>query len=286
MKITSSTKMCAVIGDPVEHSLSPQIHNAAFQALGVNMVYTAFHVRQGQVGKAVESVRVLGIRGLSVTIPHKVDIIPYLDEVEEISRKVGSINTVLNENGLLKGISTDGQGALRALGEYDVDPGGKRILVLGTGGAARAIAFSLASLKKKPSLCLLGVEGEEMRRLVSDLEMGTGVDVNGDFLEASSLKAQVRGAEIIINATPIGMSPNSDQTLIPAELLRKDLVVFDAVYTPRETRLLREAKQAGAKTVPGLGMFVHQAAVQFELWTELKAPVQLMTETVLEALGE
>jgi shikimate dehydrogenase len=250
------------------------------------MVYTAFHVRQGQVGKAVESVRVLGIRGLSVTIPHKVDIIPYLDEVEEISRKVGSVNTVLNENGLLKGVSTDGQGALRALGEYDVDPGGKKILVLGTGGAARAIAFSLASLKKKPSLCLLGVEGEEMRRLVSDLEMGTGVEVNGDFLDATSLKAQVQGAEIVINATPIGMSPNSDQTLIPAKLLRKDMVVFDAVYTPRETRLLREAKKAGAKSVPGLGMFVHQAAVQFELWTRMNAPVKLMTETVLEALGE
>jgi len=286
MDITSSTKVCAVIGDPVEHSLSPQIHNAAFRACDIDMVYVAFRIPEGHVDEAVDAVRVLGLRGLSVTIPHKVDIIPHLDDVEETTWKVGSVNTVINNNGRLKGYSTDGLGALRALSDYQVNPAGKRVLILGSGGAARAIAFALARLKNEPRLRILSDVGREAKKLALDLESVTGVDAAAGLLNQTTLPYQLEKADILIHATPVGMSPAIDQTLVPADLLRSDMAVFDTVYTPGETRLLREARQAGAKAIPGLGMFVHQAAIQFELWTQTEAPVDVMTETALEVLGD
>jgi shikimate dehydrogenase len=250
------------------------------------MVYTAFRIPVGHIDEAIDSIRVLDIRGLSVTIPHKVDIIPHLDDVDETAWKVGSVNTVFNNNGRLKGFTTDGLGALRALADYDVDPKNKTILVLGSGGAARAITFELALLKEKPKLVILGVEEDEAKRLAIDLEQGTGVEVAADLLDNMSLPYHIGRADLLINATPVGMTPKIDETPVAMEMLRSNLAVFDAVYTPGETRLLKEAREKGARVIPGLGMFVHQAAIQFEIWTGTKAPVALMTETVLEALGE
>ena len=286
MNINSSTRVCAVFGDPVEHSLSPQIHNAAFKARGIDMVYVAFRIREGYIAEAMDSIRVLGLCGISITIPHKVDIIPYLDDVEEAACKVGSVNTVLNKNGRLTGFSTDGRGALRALADYDVNPNGQRILVLGSGGAARAITFALAALKNPPQIRILGALEDETKKLAMDLESGTGVQADADLLDSASLPCQLERANILINATPIGMTPRINETLIPAEFLRDDMVVFDVVYTPGETRLLKESREAGALIVPGLGMFVHQAAIQYEMWTEQDAPVDVMTEAALNALGE
>ncbi len=285
MKITARTQVCAVIGDPVGHSLSPEIHNAAFDALGLDFAYVAFPVKRGDAAAAMAGVRALGVRGLSVTIPHKLDVIPHLDSIDPVAKAIGSVNTVVNEGGFLKGYSTDGPGALRALAAAGVDPAGRRILLLGSGGAARALAFTLATVDPLPVLRILGVDRTELGKLSDDLTRKSALPLKTDGLEAATLAPAVAEAEIVIHATPIGMAPKSEESLVPRGLLRPGQVVFDVVYTPLETRLLREAAAAGARAVPGLGMFVHQAAIQFELWTGREAPVDLMTRTVSEALG-
>jgi len=289
--ITSRTPVCAVVGDPVEHSLSPQIHNTAFSAVGADMVYTAFHVKKGDLERALEGVRALGIRGLSVTIPHKVDIIPFLDEIDPDAMSTGSVNTVVNSSGILTGYSTDGPGAVRALQSSKVSLGAKNILVLGSGGAARAISFALLAIEPAPRITILGIEFDELERLASDLNIMEAriksrqkVEVQCGKLTDASLSSAMSEADILVHSTPVGMSPHVDRSLVPPGLLRPDQVVFDVVYTPRETRLIRDAKNTGAKTVSGLGMFVNQAAIQFELWTGKKAPLDVMTRAVEEAL--
>lgn len=282
-KIDAKTKVCAVIGNPVEHSLSPAIHNAAFEKLGLDFVYVAFTVEN--IAAAIAGMRALGnFRGLSVTIPHKTTIMEHLDEIDEVARYIGSVNTVLKEDGALKGSSSDGPGALKALGDYGADPAGKPILVLGSGGAARAVTFTLATMDDPPEISILGVVPDELDNLVRDLKEKTSASVTGRRLDDASLRRGAADAEIIIHCTPVGMHPRIEDTIIPKELLRPEQVVFDIVYTPRETRLIREAKSVGCKTIPGLEMFVNQAVVQFELWTGESAPVDVMKSVVEENL--
>jgi shikimate dehydrogenase len=281
--IGAKTPVCAVIGDPVEHSLSPAIHNAAFAALGLDAVYVAFRVLPARLADAIAGVRGLGIRGLSVTIPHKVAIIPLLDEVDELARWTGSVNTVVNDGGRLTGRSTDGHGALKAFEAAGETCRGRRVLVLGSGGAARAVAFAIARDAAPASLEILGIVPPEREKLARDIAEKTGARVAHGGMEA--LPRAMEAAEVVVQASPVGMHPKVDETLVPRSLLRPGLVVFDAVYTPLETRLLREAREAGAKTLRGVGMFVHQAAVQFELWTGRKAPVEAMEAVVLSKLG-
>lgn len=278
MTIDARSKVCAVIGWPVEHSLSPAIHNAAFEAAGLNFVYVAFAVQPGALPTALAGVRALGIRGLSVTIPHKVDILPLLDEVEELAARIGSVNTVVNEKGVLRGFSTDGPGALAALHEAGVDPAGRRVVLLGSGGAARAIAFALAWQQTPAKMRILGILPEEVARLVQDLHANSSVEVHGEGMER--LTEAVAEADIIIHATPVGMSPNTSAALLEASMLRPGQCVFDIVYNPMETELLRRARRAGATAVEGVGMFVHQAALQFRLWTGHEAPVAVMERVV------
>ncbi len=282
-KIDAKTKVCAVIGNPVEHSLSPAIHNAAFEKLGLDYAYVAFRVED--IAAAMTGMRALGnFRGLSVTIPHKTAIMECLDEVDEVARNIGSVNTVLKEDGLLKGSSSDGPGALKALADRGADPAGKRVLILGTGGAARAVSFTLATMENPPEISLLGVIPDELDALARDLKDKTPASISETGLDEASLRKGVGDAGIIIHCTPVGMHPKIEDTLIPKGLLTPEHVVFDIVYTPRETRLIREAKEVGCKTIPGLEMFVNQAVVQFELWTGETAPIDVMRRVVEENL--
>lgn len=282
-RIDATTQVCAVIGNPVDHSLSPAIHNAAFEALGLNCAYVAFQVKD--IAAAMLGFRAMGnFRGLSVTIPHKVSIMEHLDEIDEVARNIGSVNTVIKEDGLLKGSSSDGPGALKALADYGVDSAGKQVLVLGSGGAARAITFTLATSQRPPEISILGVIPEELKRLVQDLKDNTPACISGEGLDDESLRKNVAEADIIIHCTPLGMHPKTDETVIPKEILRSEQVVFDIVYTPRQTRLLKEAESVGCKTIPGLEMFVNQAVVQFELWTGQRAPVDVMRKVVEDTL--
>ena len=282
--IDATTQVCAVWGNPVEHSLSPAIHNAAFAECGLNYVYVGFRVED--VRAAVAGFRALhNFRGLSVTIPHKVSIMPHLDRIDAIARHVGSVNTVVKEEeGSLRGTSTDGPAAVAALRDRGVDPAGRSVLILGSGGAARAVGFALAMLERPPRLTLLGVVDEELRRLAADLRDKTGAQLHAARLAPESLGPAAAAAEIVIHCTPVGMTPHVDATVLPAASLRPGLAVFDIVYTPRRTRLLREAAAAGCVTIEGLDMFVNQAAAQFELWTGRAAPVAAMRRVVEERL--
>ena len=282
--IGPSTKLCALIGNPVAHSMSPAIHNHAFDELGLDYVYVAFRVED--VAAAAGGMRALtSFRGMSVTIPHKVSIIRHLDEVNEVDRQIGSVNTVVNDDGRLRGYGTDGPGALKALVDAGVRVAGKNVTILGSGGAARAIAFSLAAKAKPASLFLLGVIELELRALTRDLVRKTSVKTTGALLEPKALEARLAESQVLIHCTPVGMHPKTKESVVPKSLLHRDLAVMDIVYNPLKTKLLADAEARGLKTIAGVEMFVNQAVIQFELWTGKKAPRVVMRDVVLEHLG-
>jgi shikimate dehydrogenase len=281
MDINAHTQFCGVIGNPVEHSLSPAIHNAAFQKLGLNFVYLAFRVEA--IGDAIKGLRALGnFRGASVTIPHKVAVVPFLDSIEPTARHIGAINTIVAAGGVLTGYNTDATGALRALREGSVALKGRRVVMLGSGGAARAIAFALGSETGIERLTILGIDGQERTVLARDLQSKTGMTVQDLPLDEGTLRKLLPAAHVLIHCTPVGMSPKVHETSVPATLLHAGLTVMDIVYNPRDTRLLKEARAAGCRVIPGPEMFLHQAAAQFELWTNQAAPTDVM-RAVLES---
>ncbi len=283
--ISPNTQLCAVIGDPIAHSLSPAIHNRAFQELGLDYIYLAFRVED--VGAAVAGMRALeNFRGLSVTIPHKVSIIDHVDEIADVDAQIGSINTVVSDAGRLRGFGSDGPGARQALAERGVPLADQPVLMLGSGGAARAIAFDLAHHAALSSLVILGVIEDELEALVGELRAKTGAAVTGELLTDDNLEKQVAQSSVLIHATPIGMHPRENQSLVPAELLHANLSVMDIVYNPYETKLLRDAGARGIRSVPGIEMFVNQAVLQFEAWTGQSAPREVMKQVVLSRLAD
>lgn len=280
--VSGSTKLFALIGDPVERSLSPVMHNAAFRELGLDCMYVALRVTRDSIQEAVEGVRALGIRGLNVTTPHKVDIVRLLDELDESASRVGAVNTVRNDDGKLIGFNTDGQGAIRALREKVGELSGRKVVLLGAGGAARAIAFSLAEAGVELTIANRTIS--KARKLAASIEQKLGSRVEYVGLKQEILKEVLERADILINATSVGMYPDVDRTPVKADIMHSGLIVNDIVYEPLETRLLREAKDVGAQTVDGLGMLVHQGAVSFELWTGRRAPIGVMEAAVRREL--
>ncbi len=286
MNVSGRTKVYALIGCPVEHSLSPTIHNAAFQHLGLDYIYVAFNVQAEGLRDAILGVRSLGICGLNVTMPHKISIVKHLDELDETVKRIGSVNTVLNRDGKLIGYTTDGIGALNALRHAGIDPSNKKIVILGAGGASRSISFTLAECARE--LVILNRTLEKAESLLDDMLRLSGgkADVRAKQLNDENLRVELDNADILINATSVGMKPNDASTLVKRDLLHRNLIVFDIVYDPPETRLLRDARSVGARTVDGLSMLVHQGAASFEIWTGMKAPVEVMMEAALRKMKE
>lgn len=285
MRIDTATRLCAVIGNPVVHSLSPAMHNAAFEALGLNYVYVAFHVED--VGACLSGMRALpSFRGMSVTIPHKMAVMPHLDEIEVLAQHVGCVNTVINENGRLLGANTDGLGTLRAFEEAGVSLAGRRILFLGAGGAVRAVAFAMAEQGGAETVTLLARNPAKAAALADDLRAGTPAHIATGDLEAD-LAAAMAAHDIIVQGTPIGMYPERvGQTCVPPELLQSRHVVFDMVYNPMKTRFLLDAEAKGCVCILGGEMLLQQAVLQFERWTGQAAPVGIMRAALLGALQE
>ncbi len=269
MKFDTSTSLYGVIGDPVSHSMSPVMHNYAFEKTGYNGAYLAFPVKD--IGSAVTGIRALGISGASITIPHKVSIMEFLDHIDETAMKIGAVNTVVNDKGKLSGYNTDCLGAVNALKNKTVIKD-KNVVMLGAGGAARAIGFGI--LAEGGSLTILNFLEDEGTALAEDL----GVE----YYHLSEFKRF--NPQILINATPVGMTPDTDAMPVKSSYLKEDMVVMDIVYNPLKTRLLNEAESIGCTTVDGVSMFVYQGVAQFEMWTKREAPVDLMRKVVLDEL--
>jgi len=272
--VTSGTKLIALIGDPVERSLSPVMHNAAFEALGLDYAYLALRVPQAALEGAIASARVINMAGMNVTHPHKINILSLLDELDESAELVGAVNTVKNDRGRLIGYNTDGAGAVRALEGEVGKLAGRKVLLLGAGGAARAIAFSL--VKAGAELTIANRTASRAKELATVIKRNSGVDVGQTGIGRGELAGAVERADILINATAVGMYPDVNRVLVTADMMHRGLIVNDIVYEPLQTRLLREAKKAGARTVTGLGMLIHQGALSFEIWTGRRAPIKVM----------
>jgi len=281
LKISGKTKVCAVIGDPVEHSLSPCIHNVAFEHLGLDYVYVAYTVKEDGLRDAVRGMKNLGIYGLNVTMPHKVKIIRYLDRLDETAREVGAVNTVVNDVEMV-GYNTDGLGALNALKACGGGPRGRKVVILGAGGASRSISFAIA--QQASELVILNRTPKNAEMLVTRISDVTGRRVRWGRLSGDLLAKELKDASILVNATSVGMHPNDSETPVERSLLRRDMIVFDLVYNPPETRLLGEAKSLGAKVIDGLAMLVYQGAASFEIWTGMKAPVEVMMKAARDEL--
>lgn len=284
MDISGNTRVCAIIGDPVEHSLSPAMHNAAFKKMKLNLVYMAFTVTRSELKEAIQSARILGFRGLNVTMPHKNAVMKYLDEMDPMAKSIGAVNTILNHGGKLVGFNTDGVGAVRALKENGVSLERKKMILLGAGGAAKAIAFQAAQEVKK--LVILNRTYEKAEELAEALQKKVGKKVEGEEFSAKVLKEEMKNANILVNATSVGMHPNVSKSLVPKTVLRPNLCVLDIVYNPLETKLVMDAEAAGSKVVSGLEMLIYQGAVSFEIWTKQPAPVEVMWEAAKNKLKE
>lgn len=276
------TQLCGVIGNPVKHSMSPAIHNAAYAAQGLNYVYLAFEVED--VGACLKGMRSMpNFRGLSVTIPHKIEVMAHLDEIEIMARHVGSVNTITHENGRLIGSTTDGLGATRAFEEAGVELSGKRVLFLGAGGAVRAVAFAVAE-KNPATITILGRTPSKVEPLVQDLNDKTSTQVALGHL-THDLETAVGDHDILIQGTPLGMYPDHvGDTCVPAELLRATHIAFDMVYRPLKTQFIIDAENTGSQIILGTEMLVQQAAAQYEAWTQQTAPVSVMRETIFDGL--
>ena len=281
---SGKTKVCGVIGDPIEHTMSPVIHNAAFRNMGMDYVYLPFRVKKEEVGRAIEGMRALNIRGLNVTIPHKVAVIPFLDELDPLASKIGAVNTIVNDNGVLKGYNTDATGFLRPLLEEGIEPKGKSVAILGAGGAAKAVSFILA--EKGAHIIILNrrLEMDWAEELAGRISRAFSREATALELNRENLAGVLEKTDILVNTTSVGMSPDTGKTPVDTDLLGPNLVVYDIVYNPIKTRLRQEAEAAGATVISGLDMLVWQGALAFEKWTGRKAPVNLMKAEAVKQL--
>ncbi|MBM7701448.1 shikimate dehydrogenase [Metabacillus iocasae] len=277
------SKLYGLVGYPVGHSLSPIMHNDAFQRLKINSYYHAFHIEPNQFSKAVEGLKALGVSGFNVTIPYKVDIMPLLDEVDSLAQAIGAVNTVVNDNGRYIGYNTDGQGYVASLVQALENDSleNKRILIIGAGGAAKAIFYTLAVHSQKPveiSICNRTVEKAEL------LIKHCPTHVPSFALSVQEAEEQLERFDVVINTTSVGMSPNIEETPLNLDLLKPGALVSDIIYNPFETKLLASAKAKGAQTHNGIGMFVLQGALAFEKWTGMFPNQQAMEAIVRDSL--
>jgi len=263
--------------------MSPKMHNAAFKKLELDYVYVALRVEKDGVKNAIEGIRAFNMKGANITVPHKINSMQYLDELDPVAENIGAINTILNKDGHLYGTNTDGIGAVRSLNEEGVNLKNKKIVMIGAGGVARPISYNFAPKAKE--FVLFDIVESTVQNLTQELNKKIGGTIRGYQSDPEKIAKEVQDTEIFINASPVGMHPNVDVSILPRDLLRNDLVVFDVVYNPLETKLLKEAKAVGAKAISGVMMLVYQGVAAFELWTGKKAPVPLMKKMVLEGLG-
>lgn len=283
--IDGKTQVFCVLGHPIGHSLSPAMQNAALQEMGLNGVYVAFDVAPETLSRAVEGLQALGVKGVNCTIPHKVALLPLMDELSDEAAFIGAVNTIVFRDGKRHGHNTDAPGFLAALRAAGVDPAGKRVVVLGAGGSARAILVALATAGAE--LTVANRTLDRAQELQTDLnrKIRTGRGVEVVALSEEALRPVVREADLLVNTTSLGMFPRVEEMPpVPLDAVRPNLFVYDLIYNPLETRLLREIRARGARGTHGAGMLAHQGAQALELWTGKPAPAGLMESIIIETL--
>lgn len=280
MKIDGSTQLAGVFGSPIAHTASPAMHNAAFTSLKMNWCYIACHVDPANLRAALAGIRDMNFRGVNLTVPHKILALDFVDSVEPEARQLGAVNTIINESGKLRGCNTDGYGFAKALqDDFDLELKGLRILILGAGGAGRALAIqsALAGAAKIIVANRTAGKTDAIAAEVTKTKTGfatTSLDGVGKLLKE---------VDLLVNATSVGLK-DGESLAIPAEAFHKNLAVYDTIYRPAETELLRQAAAAGAKVSNGLSMLLHQGARAFELWTQRTAPVSVMRRALRTAV--
>lgn len=280
--ITGKTKVVGVIGHPIEHSMSPPMHNNAFKELNMDYVYVAFHVLPENIEKLIESCKTLDIKGLNVTIPHKTSVIPFLDEIDSTAKKIGAVNTIQFKNGIAKGFNTDGIGAIKSIQEYTTLEG-KNVLIIGAGGASKAISFTLIN-ENINSLVIANRSKENACNLIENIRMQCDFEEISyvDIKDASEL---IDDVDIIINTTPIGMYPKHEvEPPIKTDKINEKHIVMDVIYNPLETTLLKEARLNGATTINGTSMLINQGLESFKIFTGCKASYKSFEEALMEQL--
>ena len=281
MNIKGSTNIVGLIGHPVEHSFSPPMHNAAFEALGMDYAYVAFDVDPSNLESAIEGAKSLNVKGFNVTIPHKIEVMEHLDEIDEVAGLIGAVNTIDFKD--MKGYNTDGIGAVRAIEEV-TSIKNRKVVVAGAGGASRAISFYIAKYGAD-ELTILNRNVEKAQSLAEDVSDSELIgNVESDLI--SEIDGYLADADILIDTTPVGMHPNiDDEPIAKSADMHENLVVFDAVYNPNETVLIKEAIEAGAKPVYGIKMLLYQGAESFKIWTGRDAPIDVMEDALKKTLN-
>ncbi|MFB5629966.1 MAG: shikimate dehydrogenase [Nitrosopumilaceae archaeon] len=268
-------KTFAVIGDPIDHSLSPNIHNAAFRELGLDCTYIAYRIPKGELEEGIESLKKIKISGFNVTIPHKVEMIKFLDVINDDCEIIGATNTVSNENGKLIGYNTDMDGFLEPLKKRKLDLEGSKILLIGAGGAARAIAVGFS--KEKARKITIANRTLEKANVLAKFAQKIGIDANA--LTLNQVGDSANGYDIIVNATPIGM--NNEPSPISTKTINEENIVYDIVYKPINTELIKQSKKNGAKIIYGYEMLLGQASIAFKIWHGIDAPYDVMKRSIL-----
>ena len=280
-KLTGHTRIVGVIGDPVEHSRSPQMHNAAFAKAGLDYVYVPFHVRPDDLADAIAGFKATNVVGINVTLPHKQTVIPFLTSISREAELIGAVNTLTFVEGNIHGDNTDAPGVLQALeedGNISGSPVGENVVVLGAGGAARAVVVALA-LSGVASITIANRTVEKAVSLAEEMDQKTGVSMQGMGLTDERLPPSVRESKLLVNTATTSMDV-TQPLLISADWLQRNTIVYDIVYTPPVTPLMQAATERGCQTLGGIGMLVHQGAIAFEKWTG----VTPCTETMRQAL--
>ena len=277
-----SHKLYGLIGNPVEHSLSPYMQNAAFSRLNIDAAYLPFLVEKGKLGPAISALKRTGISGFNVTVPFKSECIKYLDRIDPLAKAIGAVNTVVNKDRKLIGYNTDCTGFLRSVKEdLRFSPKGRDIFLLGAGGAARAVAFGLAKSNAK-TIMIYDIMPLKVNALITDVKKSfPAVDIIASGFK--DMPRLIQGCRLLVNCTPVGMR-SKDPLPIEAKLLHKGLKVYDIVYTPLKTRLVKTAEGKSIKAVNGINMLLYQGVLAFELWTGRKAPVSLMRKELMDNL--
>lgn len=275
-RITGKTQLTGLLGTPVSHSISPIMHNESFAKLGLDFAYLAFNVGNEGVKSAVEGLRTLNARGFNVTMPNKTVICQYLDKLSPAAELAGAVNTVVNDNGVLTGHITDGTGYMRSLKEAGIDIIGKKMTIVGAGGAATAIEIQ-AALDGVKEISIFNIKDEffeRAKKTVKDINEKTNCKATlFDLEDKETLRREIANSAILTNATGIGMKPYEGQTYVEKSMLRSDLIVSDVIYNPEKTTLLEMAEEIGCTTINGLGMLLWQGARAFEIWTGKEMPV-------------